>query len=177
MGERTLTVRPETVVANHRATIQRCGGHACPPGGCEESHAQRSATSTGPAPSPSPSALVDTAVRGPSRGLDPPTRAFMESHLGHDFSAVRIHDGPAADRSARAVAADAYTVGGDVVFAAGRYSPGTEAGRRTLAHELTHVVQQRTGPVTGRPLGGDLMVSDPSDRFEREAESVAGRMA
>ena len=98
----------------------------------------------------------------------------METHLGHDFGAVRVHDGPAADRSARAVAADAYTVGGDVVFAAGRYQPGTDAGRRTLAHELAHVVQQRTGPVAGQPLGGGLWVSDPGDRFEREADRVAG---
>ncbi|MCA8975777.1 MAG: DUF4157 domain-containing protein, partial [Planctomycetes bacterium] len=76
------------------------------------------------------------------RPLPTATRAFMESRFGHDFSRVRVHTDSTADRSARASSAQAYTVGHDVVFGAGRYAPDTREGRRLLAHELTHVVQQ-----------------------------------
>src|SRR5688500_4510126 len=69
----------------------------------------------------------------------------MESRFGRDFSGVHVHDDDAAARSARDVAADAYTVGAHVVFDTGRLSPGTESGRRLLAHELAHVVQQSGG--------------------------------
>lgn len=79
--------------------------------------------------------------------LDPGTRAFMESRFGYDFSAVRVHSGTAAGQSARDVNARAYTAGHDIVFGAGRFAPGTPDGRRLIAHELTHVVQQ-SGAVT-----------------------------
>ena len=64
---------------------------------------------------------------------------------GYDFGRVRVHTDAKADESARAVNALAYTVGSDVVFAAGRYAPGTPEGRRLLAHELAHVAQQESG--------------------------------
>jgi len=91
----------------------------------------------------------------------------MERRIGHDFSRVRIHTGEAAAGSARAVDALAYTVGSDVVFGAGQYAPETPAGRRLIAHELTHVVQQggRSAELRGFGSGGDLA--------EREADSVA----
>ncbi len=66
----------------------------------------------------------------------------MEPRFGRDFSAVRVHSGAAAERSAREMDAHAYTVGGHIVFGPGRLAPGTEEGRRLLAHELTHVAQQ-----------------------------------
>jgi hypothetical protein len=66
----------------------------------------------------------------------------MEPRFGHDFAEVRVHAGAAAERSARAVHAQAYTVGHDIVFGSGHFAPGTTQGRRLLAHELTHVVQQ-----------------------------------
>jgi len=66
----------------------------------------------------------------------------MEQRFGHDFSRVRVHAGGAAEQSARDVNANAYTVGHNIVFGSGRFSPGTNEGRRLLAHELTHVVQQ-----------------------------------
>ena len=69
--------------------------------------------------------------------------------------------------------AKAYTVGDEIVFNRGAYQPDTDAGRHTLAHELTHVVQQRSGPVDGTPTGDGVAVSDPGDRFEREAEATA----
>lgn len=79
---------------------------------------------------------------GVGRGLDPATRSFFEPRFGHDFGQVRVHTGPGAARLAASLNAQAYTVGRDVVFGEGRYAPHTQAGRRLLAHELTHVVQQ-----------------------------------
>jgi hypothetical protein len=108
--------------------------------------------------------------------LDTETRGFMESRLGQDFGDVRVHTDDKASESARAVNAHAYTVGHNVVFQRGRYEPETDAGRRMLAHELTHVVQQRSGPVDGTPAAGGIRVSDPSDRFEREAERTADQV-
>lgn len=70
-------------------------------------------------------------------------RAFFEPRFGADFSQVRVHTGPAAEETARALNAQAFTLGSDVVFGAGRYAPGTDEGMRLMAHELTHVVQQR----------------------------------
>jgi hypothetical protein len=75
--------------------------------------------------------------------LDPSTRRFMESRFGASFADVRIHTHTAADRAAAGVQAKAFTVGQDVVFAAGQYAPNTSSGRYLLAHELAHVVQQR----------------------------------
>ena len=94
----------------------------------------------------------------------------MEPRFGHDFSRVRIHvDGAAAD-SARAVGAHAYTLGQHIVFGAGQYHPQTDAGRRLLAHELTHVVQQGPG-VAASPVA----VGPAEDSAEREAEALAAR--
>jgi hypothetical protein len=85
-------------------------------------------------------------LRTPGAPLDAGSRAFFEPRLGLDLSEVRVHDDAAAALSARALGALAYTAGRDIVFAAGRYATGTDAGRRLLAHELAHVVQQRGGP-------------------------------
>ena len=105
--------------------------------------------------------------------LEGATRSEMESRLGHDFTDVRIHTGPKADESARAINAQAYTVGNDVVFQTGKFSPETPGGMHTLAHELTHVAQQRRGPVAGSPAPGGIRLSDPSDVFEQAAERTA----
>jgi hypothetical protein len=73
-------------------------------------------------------------------------QAFFEPRFGMDFSRVRIHADPSADRAARAVGARAFTRGGDIVFRRNQYQPHTHVGRRLLAHELTHVVQQGAAP-------------------------------
>jgi hypothetical protein len=93
----------------------------------------------------------------------------MESRFGHDFSRVRVHTGPLAEQSAVAIDAHAYTFGHDVVFGAGAYSPQTDAGRRLLAHELTHVVQQQNG----EGLQASSTISAPGDASELEAERAA----
>lgn len=90
----------------------------------------------------SPAAPATPVLSSVGRPLDDATRSFFTARFGHDFSHVRIHADSAAADSARAVNAVAYTLGRDIVFDAGRYDPASFAGRRLLAHELTHVVQQ-----------------------------------
>jgi hypothetical protein len=85
--------------------------------------------------------IVGDVLHSPGRPLDKATRAFFEARLGQDLSDVRVHTGSEAARSARAINAQAYTAGKDVVFGSGQYSPDSTRGRRLLAHELAHVVQ------------------------------------
>ena len=110
---------------------------------------------------------------GGGRELESGVRTRMEQSLGQNFGDVKVHTDQRAADSAAAVQAKAYTAGSDIVFGEGQYSPGTADGERTLAHELTHVVQQRSGPVDGTPVAGGISVSDPSDRFERAADATA----
>lgn len=122
------------------------------------------------------SPVLDLVGSGGGQPLDRTTRAEMEAGFGHDFSDVRIHTGGKAAESARSVQALAYTVGNDIVFGGDSFSPDSSAGKRTLAHELTHVVQQRSGPVDGTPAAGGVSISHPSDRFEQAAEHTADRV-
>ncbi|MGH4016303.1 MAG: DUF4157 domain-containing protein [Gemmatimonadales bacterium] len=121
------------------------------------------------------SPVLDVVGSGGGAPLDKDTRTDMESRLGHDFGDVRVHTDSKAHDSARAVNAHAYAVGSNIVFQRDKYDPSSTDGRTMLAHELTHVVQQRSGPVDGTPTGGGIQVSDPSDRFEREAVNNAER--
>lgn len=116
-----------------------CGGVAGPDGECARCKAARLAGRPVAPP------VVHDALRTPGAPLDPATRGFFESRLGADLGAVRVHRDAAAADSARAVGAAAYTVGPDIVFGHGRYDPGGADGRRLLAHELAHVLQQRGG--------------------------------
>ena len=113
--------------------------------GCARADASgKSAADTIPRMTP----CIDTASRaleGRGRPLSTAERAFFEPRFGHDFGQVRLHTDEQAAELARALSALAYTVGRDVVFRAGQYAPATTAGRRLLAHELTHVVQQDRG--------------------------------
>ena len=85
---------------------------------------------------------VDRVLAGSGRPLDPALQQDMGQRFGHDFSRVRVHTGTAAQQSARDVNAHAYTVGHNIVFATQQFAPSTYKGRRLIAHELTHVVQQ-----------------------------------
>ena len=87
-------------------------------------------------------ASVERTLASAGRPLHPALLQDMGQRFSYDFSRVRIHSGAAAEQSARDVNANAYTVGHNIVFGAGQYSPGAQEGRRLLAHELTHVVQQ-----------------------------------
>jgi hypothetical protein len=113
---------------------------------------------------------VHDVLRSAGRPLGEDVRQEMEMRLGADFSSVRIHTGAAARRSAAEIGARAYTSGEHVVIGDGG------ADRHTLAHELTHVIQQRQGPVAGTDHGDGLSVSDPGDRYERAAENNARRV-
>jgi uncharacterized protein DUF4157 len=88
-----------------------------------------------------PPSVHDT-LHSSGQPLDAPTRAFMEPRFGVDFASVRVHQGARSARSAAEVSARAYTVGQHIVFGAGEYAPETHQGRRLIAHELAHVVQQ-----------------------------------
>jgi hypothetical protein len=115
---------------------------------------------------PQPSTVYDV-LRAPGQPLHERVRQDMEARLGADFTDVRLHAGAAARRSAEELGARAYTAGSHVVL-----GPGP-VDRTTLAHELAHVVQQRSGPVDGTDRGDGLRVSDPSDRHERAAAAAA----
>jgi Domain of unknown function (DUF4157) len=118
---------------------------------------------------------VESAIaqsRGGGRSLDSGVRDRLAPSLGDDLSDVRVHSDPGADALARSVSAKAFTTGSDLYFASGQYRPGTSDGDRLLAHELTHVVQQR-----GAPTGGPLVVSQPGDALEAEADRTAGDLA
>ncbi len=99
----------------------------------------------------------------------------MESRFGHDFSRVQVHTDAGASESARSVNALAYTVGDHIAFQSGQYNPWSGTGRRLLAHELTHVVQNRKH---GNQFhGGSVSVSHPADASEREADAAAQLVA
>ncbi len=101
---------------------------------------------------------VQHVLASPGRPLDTSTREFFAARFGHDFGDVRVHDDATAAASARGVHALAYTVGNNVVFGSGQYSPGTQAGRHLLAHELTHVIQQRGRPASSLQRHKDDLV-------------------
>ncbi len=86
--------------------------------------------------------IVHAALASTGRSLDSDVQEFMESQFGQSFSHVRVHTDPSAQHSAQSIGARAYTVGSEIVFGAGQYVPATSEGRRLLAHELTHVMQQ-----------------------------------
>ncbi|QSS95497.1 DUF4157 domain-containing protein [Streptomyces sp. M54] len=138
--------------------------------GCSRQEAEQPAVQRAVVPQAQRGSAVQDVLRTDGRPLDDSTRSDMESRLGADFSDVRIHNGCAANASAAEIGARAYTSGSHIVIG----DDGTD--KHTLAHELTHVIQQRQGPVAGIHNGSGLKVSDPSDRFEREAEANARRV-
>lgn len=104
-------------------------------------------------------------------GVPSADRAFFEERFGFDFSQVRIHHGPRAAEAADSVHARAFTVGRDIVFGDGQYTPGSPGGRRLLAHELAHVVQQsRSAPASPHRVS---QAGDPAEaEADRSAEAV-----
>jgi hypothetical protein len=163
-----------------RGVVQRkcaCGGNAAGNGECEQCGekqlqrkpaASQTAGPTGAAVPP----IVHDVLRSPGRPLDADTRAYMEPRFRYDFSQVRVLTDGAAGRAAQAIQARAYTHGHNIVFGAGEYSPSTAAGKKLLAHELTHVVQQSESPwsVAANQIGP---ANDPA---EAEADRVAERV-
>jgi len=112
-------------------------------------------------------------VAGHGRPMPDGVKLRMERAFGRDFGHVRIHDDSAAEQSARVLNAHAFTTGTDIYFGRGKWAPGTPAGDRLLAHELTHVVQHDQGRLPTQIEGG---VSSPSDPAEREAYQREGQI-
>lgn len=147
-----------------------CGTHTAAGGNCAScdekeasSQLRRSATRAGSVSDVPP--IVHEVLRSAGQPLDGPTRAFFESRFGQDFSHVRLHTDAKAAESARSVNALAFTVGNQIAFGAGRYDPASLEGRKLLAHELTHTVQQTRSGVNANS-------SQPHAEAEAERNSA-----
>jgi hypothetical protein len=123
----------------------------------------------GPVP-PEVEAAIGRA-RGGGQPLEGVLQAQMSASLGHDFSRVRVHTGPEADELNQQLQAKAFTTGGDIFFKRGEYRPTSSEGQQLIVHELSHVVQQTTGRVSGG--GGGMTVRPAEDAFEQEANEQA----
>ena len=117
--------------------------------------------------------MVNSTISTGGTPLSMATRRFMEPRFGHDFSQVRVHTDEAASRSAQIMQARAYTVADDIVFAAGKYAPGTQDGDRLLAHELTHVLQQ-TGGEPAEAARQDATTASDAPVIQREEDKGGG---
>jgi hypothetical protein len=113
-------------------------------------------------------------ARGGGQSLDSAVQASAGERMGHDFSGVRVHTGAESDDLNRQLNAKAFTTGQDIFFRQGAYDPGSSGGQELIAHELTHVVQQSSGAVSG---GSKMTVNPPGDVYEQEADSIAGQIA
>jgi hypothetical protein len=142
-------VTREVMGVSEPASGRECAcGNSCPACQAKQSSGEhhflqtksRSANARGPETAPP---AVHETLRSAGEPLEGAARTVMEERFGHDFSRVRIHAGDIATRSAHEVGARAYTVGHHVVFGAGEYAPATTPGLALIAHELTHVIQQR----------------------------------
>jgi hypothetical protein len=150
-----------------------CGGPAVARGECEDCKKKKTLQkkTAGPAVGSNPAAppIVHEVLQSPGQPLDSATRQFFELRLGHDFGRVRVHTDEKAGESAGTVNARAYTVGSNVVFGAGEYAPGVNAGRELIAHELVHTIQQGDVAVAT----GTLRIGETHDSFEVEADRAA----
>lgn len=159
VADQVLAAPTNTAVSDSPLRIQRRAGQAT------------AGTETAPV-------SVDRVLAGSGRPMEPALRHDMEQRFGHDFSRVRVHSGAAAEQSAREVSANAYTVGRNIVFGAGLFAPGTHEGRRLLAHELTHVVQQsdldgiRVGPSDDKHGLSSTVLTDRATQAEAAAGSA-----
>lgn len=120
---------------------------------------QKKSAAGGTPPAPPDLEARINSLRGGGRPLPTPIRAAYETHFGHDFGDVRIHTDSAAAQMSRSLNALAFTTGRDIFFGSSQYDPASARGRRLLAHELTHTVQQN-GP---RALAG-RRAADDEDR-------------
>ena len=131
---------------------------------------QRSATVSSPINDVPP--IVHDVLNSPGQALEPSTRGFMESRFNHDFSQVRVHTDSRAADSARALQAQAFTVGRNVVFGQSQVAPHSPAGQNLIAHELTHVVQQQGAASSPQAFS----VVSNADPLEHQAATVADRV-
>lgn len=135
-----------------------CGGLVGPSGECAACRQKRLALQRAGASAAAASPVVNDAIRSGGQPLDNAARDYFEPRFGQDFSQVRVHTDADAHRSAELFSALAYTSGQHIVFRAGHYQPGTTEGRKLLAHELTHTLQQEGGdaPDVQREVSFDI---------------------
>lgn len=166
------TARPDAVPADverqNRASLQRNTG----PARRTEQSGGGGADRAGDAGVPG---SVREVISSPGRSLDESIQREMGERMGDSFEDVRIHTGPKAARAAERINARAFTVGNHVAFNRGEYDPESNAGRRVLAHELTHVRQQTDGEISMLPKADGLQI-DPDPALEREAQRTAERV-
>jgi hypothetical protein len=176
-AQQNVAALPQTSTPVQRGILRRkcdCGQHTIAGGECNtcknktSGALQRSAINHVPA-NDVPSVVHDV-LNSPGQPLDTVTRAFMEPRFGHDFSRVRVHTDSRAAQSAQEVNALAYTVGNQLVFAPRQYEPNSQRGKKILAHELMHVVQQGAG-VSG--VQSKLSIGEAGDASEHQADRVA----
>jgi hypothetical protein len=170
-----MTTAPAPVLTRQPTpapVLRRCGcGRSSAGGECAECRAKRLRRSPSTAVSMDAApGVVHDALRSPGQPLDAQTRAFMEPRFGHSFASVRVHADHRAAQSAAAVGARAYAVGHDVVFGSGTFAPSSTEGRKLIAHELAHVVQQSGSTST---LAPSLEIGPVDAPEEREADAAA----
>jgi hypothetical protein len=171
----------EQVVGAPSGTVQRASA-----GETFEPKIQEKSLSGSAAPVPAGLAGRIHDLQGRGTRLPEPLRASLEPRFGRDFSDVRIHAGDRAASTARSLHARAFTLGRDIVFGAGQYAPSMADGRRLLAHELAHVVQQgHAAPLDGEvaardgsgpapsPIGGSVPSGSRLQRDEVVPQNVA----
>jgi hypothetical protein len=108
------------------------------------------------------------AAKGTGQPLKPQVRTEMEGAFGEDFKHIRIHTGATSAKLSEELGAEAFTAGRDIFFNRGVYQPGSQAGKKLLKHELTHVVQQKNDSRLS-----DQVTIDPNDAAEKEASNIA----
>jgi Domain of unknown function (DUF4157) len=154
-----------------------CGGTPGPTGECEACRDKKLQRKSKPAELEAPDEvppIVHDVLRSPGQPLEAATRAFMEPRFGHDFSNVRVHNDARAMESAHAVKAAAYTVGRHIVFAGHQLQFNSLGEKQLLAHELTHVVQQRQQDQDFSRR--EIQIGSPGDIYEREADAIGNKI-
>jgi hypothetical protein len=175
MSVRGTSIQAASTPPDEKAGLQRkcaCGGSEpkCEPCKEEQQEGMLQTKSAGvPREAEAPPIVYDV-LRSPGVLLDRSVREQMESQFGQDLSSVRIHTDARAAASSQAVSADAYTVGRNVVFNSGMYAPHTATGRKLIAHELAHVIQQHG---VGAHAQAKLTIGDSGDSAEHEADRAA----
>lgn len=167
---------PEQVVVREppQATSETSGAERLASAVGNEAFARVAAEGAGILPDGRVHPVVESTIartRGGGHPLDPSSRERFGGALGDSLADVRVHNDDAADALATSVSARAFTTGSDIYFARGEHQPGSSDGERLLAHELTHVAQQRDASSSG-----PLVVSNPGDALESEAERSADEL-
>ncbi len=138
--------------------------------------AQRKETA-GPTPLEDDIADNIRSEKGSGQQLDAQVADKAGGVMGQDFSNVNVHIDGQADNLSRSIGAKAFTTGKDIFFKEGEYKPHTDDGQKLISHELTHVVQQGSGGKPSTSVQGKMTVNDPNDKYEKEADDVADKVA